>query len=147
VWCAVPPFARFEYWHDPDRTAAAWRGDAFTAGDLGHLDGGGYLYLDSRRDDLIISGGMNVYPVEVENVLSTLPGVEDVAVFGASDERWGQRVCAAVVGDVDPAAVIDYARSALAPYKCPKDVYLVEDLPRTGSGKLRRSALAAEHVA
>jgi long-chain acyl-CoA synthetase len=144
VWCVVPPFARFEYWRDPQRTAAAWRGDAFTAGDLGHLDDDGYLYLDSRRDDLIISGGMNVYPAEVENVLSVLPGVDDVAVFGVPDERWGQRVCAAVVGDVQSGAVIDHARSALAPYKCPKNVYLVDDLPRTGTGKVRRSALAAE---
>jgi acyl-CoA synthetase (AMP-forming)/AMP-acid ligase II len=144
VWCAVPPFARFEYWRDPERTAAAWRGDAFTAGDLGHLDADGYLFLDSRRDDLIISGGVNVYPAEVENVLSGLPGVDEVAVFGAPDTRWGQRVCAAVVGDVNPGAVIDHARSALAPYKCPKDVYLVDELPRTGTGKVRRSVLAAE---
>ena len=141
IWCHVPTFARFEYWRDPERTETAWRGDAFTAGDLGHLDGG-YLFIDSRRDDLIISGGVNVYPTEVENVLSALAGVEDVAVFGAPDERWGQRVCAAVVGDVQPAAVVDHARAHLAPYKCPKDVYSVDDLPRTGSGKVRRSALA-----
>jgi long-chain acyl-CoA synthetase len=141
IWCHVPAFARFEYWRDPERTAAAWRGDAFTVGDLGHLDDG-YLFIDSRRDDLIISGGVNVYPAEVENVLSTLAGVEDVAVFGAPDDRWGQRVCVAVVGDVPPADVVDHARAHLAPYKCPKDVYFVDDLPRTGTGKVRRSALA-----
>ena len=143
VWCHVPPFARFEYWRDAERTAEAWRGDAFTAGDLGHLEDG-YLFLDSRRDDLIISGGVNVYPAEIESVLSHLPGVDDVAVFGAPDERWGQRVCAAVVGNVRADAVVDHARSHLAAYKCPKDVYLVEDLPRTGTGKVRRSSLAAE---
>jgi acyl-CoA synthetase (AMP-forming)/AMP-acid ligase II len=143
VWCAVPEWARFEYWRDPERTAAAWRGDAFTAGDLGHLEDG-YLFLDSRRDDLIISGGVNVYPAEVENVLSDLPGVDDVAVFGVADERWGQRVCAAVVGTAQPEAVVEHARTRLAPYKCPKDVYLVDDLPRTGTGKLRRSALAED---
>ena len=120
-----------------------WRGDAFTASDLGHLDDG-YLFLDSRRDDLIISGGVNVYPAEVENVLAALAGVEDVAVFGAPDDRWGQRVCAAVVGRVRPDAVVDHARAHLAAYKCPKDVYLVDDLPRTGTGKVRRSELAAE---
>ena len=141
IWCHVPDFARFEYWRDPERTKLAWRGDAFTAGDLGHLDDG-YLFIDSRRDDLIISGGVNVYPAEIENVLSALAGVEDVAVFGAPDERWGQRVCAAVVGDVKPAAVVDHARAHLAGYKCPKDVYFVDDLPRTGTGKLRRSQLA-----
>lgn len=144
IWCHAPGFAHFEYWQDPARTRDAWRGDAFTAGDLGHLDGDGYLFIDSRRDDLIISGGVNVYPAEVENVLSSLAGVEDVAVFGAPDERWGQRVCAAVVGNVEPHAVVDYAHARLAPYKCPKDVYLVGELPRTGTGKLRRSKLATE---
>jgi long-chain acyl-CoA synthetase len=143
IWCHVPAFARFEYWRDPERTEAAWRGDAFTAGDLGHLDEG-FLFLDSRRDDLIISGGVNVYPAEVENVLAALAGVEDVAVFGAPDERWGQRVCAAVVGDVRPGAVVDHAHAHLSAYKCPKDVYLVDDLPRTGTGKVRRSRLARQ---
>jgi len=145
IWCHVPTFARFEYWRDPQRTRQAWRDDAFTAGDLGHLDDG-YLFIDSRRDDLIISGGVNVYPAEVENVLSTLTGVDDVAVFGVPDERWGQRVCAAVVGDVRPDVVVDHARAHLAAYKCPKDVYLVDDLPRTGTGKVRRSRLAAALV-
>ena len=143
VWCHAPPFARFEYWRDPERTRQAWRGDAFTAGDLGHVEDG-YLFLDSRRDDLIISGGVNVYPAEVENVLAGLAGVMDVAVFGAPDERWGQRVCAAVVGRVRPDDVVEHARAHLAPYKCPKDVYLVDDLPRTGTGKVRRSQLADE---
>ena len=77
-------------------------------------------------------------------MLSGLPGVHDVAVFGAPDERWGQRVCAAVVGDVRPDAVVEHARAHLAGYKCPKDVYLVEDLPRTGTGKVRRSQLAGK---
>jgi len=143
IWCHAPAFARFEYWRDPERTTAAWREDAFTVGDLGHLDDG-YLFIDSRRDDLIISGGVNVYPAEVENVLSGLAGVEDVAVFGAPDGRWGQRVCAAVVGDVRPEAVVEHARAHLAGYKCPKDVYFVDDLPRTGTGKVRRSKLAGE---
>jgi len=142
IWCHVPSFARFEYWRDPERTRLAWRGDAFTAGDLGHLDDDGFLFIDSRRDDLIISGGVNVYPAEVENVLSSLSGVEDVAIFGAPDERWGQRVCAAIVGDVGADAVIEHARAHLAAYKCPKDVYFIDDLPRTGSGKVRRSRLA-----
>ncbi len=141
IWCHVPPFARFEYWRDPERTSDAWRGDAFTAGDLGHLDGE-FLFIDSRRDDLIISGGVNVYPAEVENVLSSLPGVEDVAVFGVPDERWGERVCAAVVGGARVDDVIHHARGHLAAYKCPKDVYYVDVLPRTGTGKVRRSQLA-----
>jgi long-chain acyl-CoA synthetase len=144
IWCHVPPFARFEYWRDQARTAQAWRDDAFTAGDLGHLDDDGYLFIDSRRDDLIISGGVNVYPAEVESVLASLAGVEDVAVFGVTDDRWGQRVCAAVVGHVAPDAVVEHARAHLAAYKCPKDVFLVDDLPRTSTGKVRRSRLAGE---
>ncbi|HVM40064.1 MAG TPA: AMP-dependent synthetase, partial [Acidimicrobiia bacterium] len=141
VWCEAPPFARFEYWRRPDATAAAWRDGAFTVGDLGRLDEDGFLFLDGRRDDLVISGGVNVYPVEVEQVLAAMPGVEEVAVFGVTDEEWGQRVCAAVVGDVTPEAVVAFAREHLAPYKCPKDVHLLDALPRTGTGKVRRLAL------
>jgi acyl-CoA synthetase (AMP-forming)/AMP-acid ligase II len=142
VWCTPPPFGRWEYWRDPERTAAAWRGDAFTVGDLGRLDDDGFLFLDGRRDDLIISGGVNVYPAEVEAAIAAMEGVEAVAVFGVPDERWGHRVCAAVVGDVDPQAVVAHARGRLAAYKCPKDVYCVEGLPMTSTGKVRRSAVA-----
>jgi len=142
IWCACPSYARFEYWRDPEKTATAWRGDAFTVGDIGRLDDGGYLYLDGRRDDLVISGGVNVYPAEVEQAIAGMPGVREVAVFGVADERWGQRVCAAVVGDVMPEDVAAHARAHLAPYKCPKDVFVVAELPHTSTGKLRRGALA-----
>ena len=142
IWCEVPRFARFEYWRDPRKTAEAWRGSAFTVGDLGHMDDEGFLYLDGRRDDLIISGGVNVYPAEVEAALATAEGVDEVVVFGVADDRWGQRVCAAVVGDAGVPGLIAHARARLAAYKCPKDVYLVDDLPRTASGKVRRSAVA-----
>ena len=105
LWCVVPPHARFSYFRDPEKTAAAWRetpdGPAFTVGDLGRIDEDGYVYLDGRREDLIISGGVNVYPAEVEQVLGEVPGVDDIAVFGVEDEQWGQRVCAAVVGTVE----------------------------------------------
>lgn len=143
IWCEVPPYARWEYWRDPERTATAWRGSAFTVGDLGRLDADGYLFLDGRRDDLIITGGVNVYPLEVEQTLCRAPGVEQVAVFGVDDERWGQRVCAAVVGEVTPEAVLAFAREWLAPFKRPKEVFVVEDLPHTSTGKLQRSRLAA----
>ena len=144
IWCDVPRHARFEYWRDPERTALAWRGSAFTVGDLGRLDSEGYLWLDGRRDDLVISGGVNVYPVEVEQAVAAFPGLVDAAVFGVDDEQWGQRVCIAVVGDVDGEKLLAYARTRLAPYKVPKDVYRVAELPRTGTGKVRRSRLAAE---
>jgi long-chain acyl-CoA synthetase len=141
IWCGSPAYARFEYWRDPARTAAAWNGDAFTVGDLGRLDDDGFLFLEGRRDDLVISGGVNVYPVEVERVLVEAPGVREAAVFGVDDERWGQRVCAAVVGDVTPAQVVGHARAHLAAYKCPKDVFIVDELPHTSTGKLQRLAL------
>ncbi len=112
MWCHAPGFARFEYWHDPTSTARAWRGDAFTVGDMGRLDEDGYLFLDGRRDDLVISGGVNVYPVEVEAALAEVPGVVDVAVFGLADDEWGERVCAAVVGDVDEDTLRRHAAAA-----------------------------------
>jgi acyl-CoA synthetase (AMP-forming)/AMP-acid ligase II len=144
IWCQVPAPARFTYWRDPVRTAAAWRGDAFTVGDLGRLDDDGYLWLDGRRDDLLISGGVNVYPLEVERALAACPGVAEVAVFGVPDERWGTRVCAAVVGDVEEEALRLHARERLAPAKRPKDVVRVAALPHTDRGKVRRSTLAAD---
>ncbi|MET0822028.1 MAG: AMP-binding protein [Aeromicrobium sp.] len=144
LWCTVPPWARFTYWNAPDKTAGAWRdtadGPAFTVGDLGRVEGG-LVYLDSRRDDLIISGGVNVYPAEVEAALETVDGLVDVAVFGRDDERWGQRVCAAYVGDVDEAALRAAAVERLAPPKRPKSYERLDALPRTATGKVRRTQL------
>jgi acyl-CoA synthetase (AMP-forming)/AMP-acid ligase II len=144
IWCGTPQHARFEYWRAPERTAAAWRGGAFSVGDLGRLDDDAFLYLDGRRNDLVITGGVNVYPAEVEAALHRLPGVQDVAVFGVDDERWGQRVCAAVVGEVTVDDVHEGARAVLAAYKCPKQVVLVAEIPRAAMGKVRRSTLAAD---
>ena len=143
VWCRVPPHARFEYWRDPVKTAAAWEGDAFTVRDVGRLDADGYLYLDGRRDDLIISGGVNVYPLEVERVILEHPGVRDAAVFGMADEQWGQRVCAAVVGAVEPDDLDAFLRARLARYKHPKTIVRVDDIPVSATGKVRRTELAA----
>ncbi|MEY2398602.1 MAG: long-chain acyl-CoA synthetase [Actinomycetota bacterium] len=144
LWCEVPGYARFTYWNDPDKTAAAWRGDAFSVFDLGRVDDDGYVYLDGRRDDLILSGGVNVYPAEVESVLLTATGVEDAAVFPRPDDAWGQRVCAVYVGDARAEAVMDALRSSLAGYKTPKELHRVEHIPRSANGKLRRSLLAHE---
>jgi long-chain acyl-CoA synthetase len=143
IWCSVPAHARFAYWRDPVKTAETWRDDAFTVGDLGRIDPDGYLYLDGRRDDLVITGGMNVYPLEVERVLLAHPGVQDVVVFGADDERWGRRVCAAVVGDLDSAAVNEWLAGRVAPYKRPKQVLMVDSIPTTPTGKVRRAEIAA----
>jgi long-chain acyl-CoA synthetase len=142
VWCHAPSFARFSYWRDPAATARAWRRGAFTVGDLGRLDDEGFLYLDGRREDLVISGGVNIYPAEVEAVLAGAPGVAEVAVFGVDDEDWGQRLCAAVVGEADEQALRRHAASHLAPYKRPKTYVAVAELPRSSTGKLLRRALA-----
>lgn len=141
IWCRVPRHARFEYFGDPGKTAAAWRGDEFTVGDLGRIDEDGYLYLDGRREDLVISGGVNVYPAEVENVLSGHAGVRDVAVYGVPDERWGQRVVAAVVGTVSAEELEAWARERLAPPKRPKEYHFLDELPRTATGKVLRRSL------
>lgn len=145
IWCAPPGWSAFEYWRDADKTARAWRsgphGREFSVGDLGRLDSDGYLYLEGRRDDLIITGGVNVYPDEVEGVLLACPGVDQVAVFGLDDDQWGQRVCAAVVGLARHGDLRAWAQERLAGYKRPKDYFFLDDLPRTESGKIRRLAL------
>lgn len=142
IWCTVPAHARFEYYGDPAKTAAAWRSDSFTVGDVGRLDDDGYLYLDGRRTDLLISGGVNVYPLEVENALREHPGVDDIAVYGVPDSYWGQRVCAAVVGTATAAELDAFARERLAPPKRPKDYRHLDELPRTLTGKVLRGQLS-----
>ncbi len=112
-----------------------------TVGDLGRLDEGGYLFL-AGHSDLIISGGVNVYPAEVELALIEMPGVDDVVVFPRTDERWGQRVCAAIVGD--GAAVARFAAERLAPFKRPKEIHKVAAIPRFGLVKVRREQMARD---
>jgi acyl-CoA synthetase (AMP-forming)/AMP-acid ligase II len=149
IWCRPPPFASFAYWRDPVKTASAWRDGWFSVGDLGRLDDDGYLFIDGRRHDLIISGGVNVYPAEVEAVLTGVPGLAEMAVFGLPDDRWGQRVCAAVVTSATgpPGDVLEALRrraaTRLAPYKRPKDYFLLSALPRTATGKVKRHLLPA----
>lgn len=114
----------------------------FSVGDLGYLDSDGYLFLKGRRTDLIITGGVNVYPNEVEAELRRCPGVADVAVYGEADPQWGERVCAAIVGDTDAAAVSSWCSEHVAPYRRPKRIDVVESLPLTSTGKVRRDGLA-----
>ena len=145
IWCTVPEHARFSYFDDPAKTALAWRstgrGPAFTVGDHGRLDEDGYLHLDGRREDLVITGGVNVYPAEVEGVLAAHPAVREVAVFGVPDEEWGARVCAAVVGPAPEHELRALARDSLAAPKRPKEYRFVESLPHTATGKIRRRDL------
>lgn len=141
LWCQTPNYARFEYWNDVEKTEAAWDGDWFTVGDLGRVDEDGYVYLEGRRSDLIITGGVNVYPAEIELVLSEMMGVDDVAAFGVEDAEWGQRVCVAFVGAASEDDMREFAITHLAPYKRPKTVVKAVALPHTHSGKVDRMAL------
>lgn len=134
------------YWNRPEETAAALTADGWLrTGDLGHLDGTGRIYLVDRLKDMIITGGENVYPAQVEDVLAAHPDLAEVAVIGVPDERWGETVRAVVVpregAVVDPANVIAFARERLAHFKCPTGVDVVAALPRTATGKVRKTEL------
>jgi o-succinylbenzoate---CoA ligase len=133
----------------PDATAEAITDGWLKTGDIGRVDGDGYLYVLDRRDDLIITGGENVYPAEVEAVLASHPMVIEAGVIGIPDEEWGQSIVAIVrlqasdMKDGEAIAQLDmHCRSRLARYKIPSRIRIFTDpLPRTTSGKLRRSAL------
>ncbi|MFP5351840.1 MAG: AMP-binding protein [Actinomycetota bacterium] len=142
VWVKDPKADRFQYWGDRKKTRSAWKAGAFTVGDLGSLDEDGYLFLAGRVDDTIITGGVNVYPQEVEKVLSEHPMVGEVVVYGAPNEEWGQEVRAAVVatGDLDEATLLAWSRDRLAGFKRPRKIDLVAELDRTATGKLIRRA-------
>ncbi len=129
------------YLGQPDATAEAIRDGWLHTGDLGYLDEEGYLYVVDRRDDLIITGGENVYPAEIESALLAFPGVQECAVVGVPDERWGALVVAVVVasGTIDRTAVEAHLRVHLAGYKVPRRIEIAaEALPRTASGKVQR---------
>jgi len=120
----------------------------FDTGDLGELDAAGNLHLHARRSDLIISGGENVYPTEVEHVLESCPGVAEAAVFGVADDTWGQLVAAVLVADQATAAILPehlpaFLEHRLAPHKRPRRLGFLASLPQTAAGKLDRAALAA----
>ncbi len=134
------------YWRNEEATRAVLGADGWIrSGDAGYMDADGYLYIHDRMKDMIVSGGENVYPAEVENAIHGHPDVADVAVIGVPDERWGEAVKAVVMPraghDVDPQSVIDWTRERLAAFKCPKTVDVVEALPRNASGKLLKRDL------
>lgn len=133
------------YWERPSATAEAWRDGWFHTGDLATCDPDGYLRLRGRAGDLVISGGYNVYPAEVEDVLAAHPGVAEVAVTGTPSDEWGEVVTAWVVpagSGLDTDELLRFGAERLAPYKRPRLVHLVDELPRTALGKVRRSELA-----
>ena len=139
------PRMDFRYRAADEKNQSAFRNGFFTAGDLGYVDDDGYLYIADRRTDLIITGGANVYPAEVEAVLMEHPKVADVAVLGLPDEEMGKTVLAVVEPrsgmSVSAAEIIAFARDNLAHYKCPRRVELVEALPREPQGKIKKHEL------
>ncbi len=133
------------YWKLPDATERAIAGDWFMTGDAGYLDDKGYLYIYDRVKDMIVSGGENIYPAEVESALFGHPDVADVAVIGVPDERWGEAVKAVVVkkpgAGVTAGELIAWARERIAGYKLPKSVDFIEALPRNPTGKILKREL------
>ena len=131
------------YWNDPEATERAFAGGWYHTGDLGWMDEAGYLYMVDRRTDLIVSGGMNVYPSEVEAVINRLPFIRESVVVGIAHPRWGTGVAAIVVPEaMDPprsAELIEFCRANIASYKKPTKVFVVEKLPRTSTGKVQRA--------
>jgi len=135
------------YWKRPDADAKALRDGWYFTGDMGYLDEAGDLFVAGRVDDMIISGGENIHPVEVEEVVARHPRVRDVAVVGEPDDRWGERVVAFVVPSdarLTADALDRYCLDspALANFKRPRRIVFVESIPRTASGKITRHALA-----
>ena len=150
IWVRGPQVMQ-GYWNNPAATADVIDADGwFRTGDAGYLDADGYLYIHDRVKDMIVTGGENVYPAEVENVLMGHPAIGDVAVIGVPDERWGETVKAIVVLDAGrPSSSVDdviaFARERLARFKCPTSVDVVDALPRNPSGKILKKDLRAPY--
>ena len=146
--CLRGPKITRGYWRDPDKTAAAFFGDWFRSGDVGHLDADGFLYLTDRKKDMIISGGENIASSEVERVIYELSAVREVAVVGVPDDRWGEKPVAVVVladnTSLDLASLATHCRSRLAGFKVPKALVIRDSLPRNPSGKVLKRVLRAE---
>ena len=151
IYISSFPGAAFSYRGDPEKTAEAYRDGFATVGDLGHLDEHGYLFIADRRTDLILSGGANVYPAEVENALAADPDVVDSAVIGLPDERMGQRVHAIIElrpgVAPDASVILDRLSESLADFKRPRTIEFVDTLPREPNGKVLKRQLQAERAA
>ena len=137
------------YWNRDEATQEAIKDGWFYTGDAGYADDEGFIYIHDRVKDMIVSGGENVYPAEVENALFKHPQIADVAVVGVPDDRWGEAVKAIVVAEKDtnpdPQEIIAWAKTQIAGYKVPKSVDFIDALPRNPSGKILRRELRAPY--
>jgi fatty-acyl-CoA synthase len=130
------------YWQAPQATAAVLKDGWFSSGDMGHLDEEGFLYVDGRSKDMIISGGENIYPAEIENLLIESPDIAEASVIGRPDPRWGEIVVAVVVprenSTLSSEQVLKLLEGRIARFKHPKEVVMVKALPKTALGKIRK---------
>jgi long-chain acyl-CoA synthetase len=140
--------AAFEYKDDPEKTAESRQGDFFTVGDIGYLNEAGFLFLCDRKSDMIISGGVNIYPAEIEGELLTHPGVGDAAVFGIPNEDWGEEIKAVIepalgydASDALAAEIMEHLQGRIGKYKWPKSIDFIDEMPRDPSGKLYKRKL------
>jgi O-succinylbenzoate-CoA ligase len=137
-----------EYWNRPDATRGAFDNGWFRTGDIGEIDDEGYLYIKDRLKDMIISGGENIYPAEIESVIIGIPGVSEVAVIGLADEKWGEIACAIVVADqseVSEQHIVEFCGTRLARYKLPKKVIFAEAIPHNPTGKILKRVLREQY--
>ena len=139
------------YWKEPERTAEAMKGEYFSAGDMGYRDADGYYFLVDRKANMIISGGENIFPAELENIVGGHPKVKDVAIIGTSHEKWGEQVTAVIVlhegQTITPEEISSYCRGKIADYKVPKDIIFIKDdeMPRSATGKILHRELREKY--
>jgi long-chain acyl-CoA synthetase len=154
LYFKAPEVGRFEYFKAPEKTAQSYRGDWFTLGDMGYLDEDGYLFLNGRNAETIISGGVNIYPQEIDSELLKHPAVVDVCTVGVPNEEWGEEVKSVVQLEAGRSGsealaeeLIAFARSRLPGFKTPRSIDFVSDLPRLPSGKIQRRLVRAPYWA
>jgi long-chain acyl-CoA synthetase len=135
----------FNYQGRPDARAEAGREGLISVGDVGYLDEDGYLFMCDRKRDMVISGGVNIYPAEIENTLIGMDGVKDCAVFGVPDDEYGERLFACIEPEagakLSTAGVKEFLRARLANFKVPKDIQFLDALPREATGKIFKRKL------
>ncbi len=139
------------YYRDEAQTRRMRRGEFLATGDLGYLAEDGHLYVTGRKSEMVISGGVNIYPVEIEAALATCPGVRDCAVFGVPDDEYGERLVAVIQSEdssrpPDSATVREFLSDRLARFKIPREIHFRADLPREDSGKIKKRLVRAHHL-